>query len=204
MKRPKVGVDRIRDQERAAARERLKKITDGVSFYPGELVSDDDPPAVSDFDDLPVVSGVNRLISILLRGYLVEFNQCYLEDDSPQDKRARTALAGLLRSGAPLTQDLRITLANLFDPTWHGEARRLKFEYRDAVPPTHTVRNSVIAKFVYEHVKAGGSAASGKRAAALKFGLGEDGIKRIWDRYKPAIEATDGKLPAPRRRRPAK
>jgi hypothetical protein len=202
MKRSKVGVDRIRDQERSAAKKRLKEITDDVSFYPGELVSDD-PLAVIDFVDLPVVSKVNRLISILLRGYLVEHNRCYLEDGSPQDKRARTVLADLLRSGAPLTQDLRVTLANLFDPTFHGEARRLKFEYREAVPPTQTVLNSVIAKFVYEHVKAGGFLASGIRAATAKFGLGEGRIKQIWTQYKSAIEDTDGKLPLRRRgRRP--
>ena len=145
-----------------------------------------------------------QLINILLRGYVPEYEECYLDDDSPDDKRARAALAGLLRSGKPLTQDLRDALANLFDPediTHHGEKRRLKFEHRSAGTPPSTVLHSCVAQDIYDAVKQGATTASAKESAEDKYGLGKENIKKIWQAYKPALEDMFGQLPPPRRGR---
>lgn len=78
---------------------------------------------MSDEDDRAVAGLVEHLreqktmINVLLRGYVeAAYDQRYCKDKSADENRGREALAELLRSGRPLTQDLRDLLAALFDP----------------------------------------------------------------------------------------
>jgi hypothetical protein len=154
--------------------------------------------------------GTDTLISILLQGYVFGQKRYYLDDGSPDDERARAALADLLRSVAdwhpqwgPQSEEPRnrrrvlFWLADLFAPVPHREERRLKFVRRSAGTPTNTLKNNRVAWHIYEHVWRGGTQASGIRSAAAEFKLGEQRIKKIWRALGPTL----GVLPPRRNRR---
>jgi hypothetical protein len=150
------------------------------------------------------------LIGVLLKGYVELKNDVptitrYWKDKSADEKMGREALAELLRSGRPLTRDLRDTLAALFDPRknhYPGGERRLKFEDRHRGNRPKTILHSLVAQYIYDAVKSGAGVGDAIEGAVGKFELEERMIKRIWGRRRPTLEHFDGALPpAPRGRR---
>jgi hypothetical protein len=150
------------------------------------------------------------LIDLLLRGYVDEgYNYRYWRDKSSDENRGREALAELLRSGRPLTRDLRDTLAALFDPSenhYPGGERRLLFEVRakkgkKKSKPPKTILHSSVAHHIYAIAKSGASIGAAVEDATQKFGLQERMIKRIWSQYRSTEEHIFGALPPPRRGR---
>jgi hypothetical protein len=150
-----------------------------------------------------------RLIDILLQGYGEpkkggRRDRHYWKDKSTNENRGREALSDLLRSGRPLTQNLRNMLAALFDSRedqYHGIARRIKFEHRHRGNRRNRFNDTLVAQLIYDAVKSGAGVEAGVEGAIQKFGLKERMIRQIWGRYRPSLEYLNGALPRARSRR---
>jgi hypothetical protein len=141
------------------------------------------------------------LIFGLLNGFLENDNICFWEDRSPEENRARMALAEVLRSGEPLTPFFRNQLATLIAPRGKEGAiikRRIKFEYVDAGNPRSDYKNSMIAEEVYTAAKSS-SVNVAVKSVAEKQELGVRRVWEIWHENRDLLEAIHGPLPRPRR-----
>jgi hypothetical protein len=128
------------------------------------------------------------LISALLGGYVTNNRWCYLEENSPDEKSARTALAEMLRRGEPLPLDIRCSLADLLDPASVGNERKIKFVHRTrGRAPNKRFIKILIACHVQVVVDHGGTVAEGIRTAADKFHLSQDHVRGIWQEQKPLM-----------------
>jgi hypothetical protein len=115
-------------------------------------------------------------------------------------------LAELLRGEEPIPRKIRHDLADLFDPTWRANERRILFKKRGRGASVNVYFNKMVALHIYTVVKRGGGTttlASAKTDAADKFGRGDSRIRDIWKEYGPYWERRYGKLPL-RRGRPVK
>jgi hypothetical protein len=145
-----------------------------------------------------------NLIRDLLWGRRINYVQTYLKADSPDEKSARTALAELLRGEEPIPREIRHDLADLFDPTWRANERRILFKKRGGRGASPNVyKNKMVALDIYTAVRRGDTLASAKTDAADKFGLGDSRVRDIWKEYGPYWARRLGALSL-RRGRPEK
>jgi hypothetical protein len=140
-----------------------------------------------------------QLARDLLAGFVEEGRQGrrrtrYLDKGSAMELEARTAIARLLRSNAPLDKQVREHLANLFDPTAAWQQRKIEFVSRRQGRHTDHVRNTQIASHVWDEVKAGGRVTAAVASAAKKLAISDDMAMRIWGRYRPLMERIYGPL----------
>ncbi len=99
--------------------------------------------------------------------------------DSKDARGSRMAIARILRSGLPLTQDFRDGLAALFDDTPRG-------------PKRDHVRDTQIAEFVYNLIRGDDGVEDAQNEAADHFGLSPSTIRDIWGHGKtrPGLRET--------------
>ena len=149
-------------------------------------------------------------IGILLSGYEEPLKdgrvrRVYWKDRSADENRGRELLCSLLRSGRPLTQDLRDRLAALVDPkdSQHpGIQRRIKFTDRRSGRRTNSFNDSLVAMHVYAAVKNGATIPAGVASTREKYGFKETStVMKIWSRYRRILEEIHGSLDRPSRRK---
>jgi hypothetical protein len=130
------------------------------------------------------------LAIVLMSGFIEDLEKGkpqkkYLDDE--EELRARAAMARLLRSGLPLTQDFRDRLAALFDPnddTHPAIDRKLFFKRRSGRRRRPHVRNTAIARYVYSCICKGDGVEVAQQKAAEFFGLSPSAVRDIWGHKK--------------------
>jgi hypothetical protein len=137
-------------------------------------------------------------------------HKVYLGENSPEELRARTAMANLLRNPRLLTVDLGAKLAALFDPeagTYPGIERRIVIRHRSRGNRREHMRNTQIGKHVWDRVQSKWKVEAAVESAIDTYDLTREEIYRIWARYRPMFEAYDPSFdyyappdPKPRRR----
>jgi hypothetical protein len=138
----------------------------------------------------------------LLNGFLENGELCYWEDGSAEEKRARVALANLLRSQEPLDHHLRVQLAALVSPQEREVKivkRKIVFRHVGVGHPRDDYRNSQIAKDIYDFAASGGLIKDAINQAVGKYGLGERRTKKLWGQNRDLLESIHGPLPRARR-----
>jgi hypothetical protein len=117
----------------------------------------------------------------------------FLDPDSPDEKRARAALAKQLREGR-LGGFARELLALAIDPwtktAWEGMRPTLKITFASATPgPRATwARDLLIVYFIREQLRdKGGPEDAALKAAETKFRLGKSQTHAIWKRWKISV-----------------
>jgi hypothetical protein len=113
---------------------------------------------------------------------------------------ARAAMARLLRSGLPLTQNFRNHLAALFDPIDHPTFdRKLVFERRGGRGrPRNHVRNTAIAYYIRDCMRED-DVEKAQHKAAKVFNLSFEAIRDIWghsekEGYRKLLPLIDGEV----------
>ena len=109
----------------------------------------------------------------------------YLIEGDPDELAARRALVRQLRSGLPLDIQLRGHLADLFDPdapAW--EPRKIRIRHRSSGRRSDYVRDTQIASHVHAEMTGGKSYEDAIASAAVKSGLSEEMVKKIWGKYR--------------------
>jgi hypothetical protein len=108
----------------------------------------------------------------------------YLDEGTAKELAARRALARLLRSTAPLSPQIRSTLAGMLDPdaTWL-EQRKISFPFRRrGKPADHAAAIQVFIRV--NDMKNSGATVTGAIAkAAQEFSITEEMVKKCWLRY---------------------
>ena len=109
---------------------------------------------------------------------------------SQKSETRRLAMAELLRSGLPLTQDFRDRLAALFDPNDYPPDddrnhpainRKLIFENRPGgLKSHHATRKTAIAMYVYGCIRDGKSENNAQHKAAEHFRMTYSAVREIW------------------------
>jgi hypothetical protein len=168
---------------------KLRRISNNTKRAPTASRGEADAVAISP-SVLEMPGSDLQLAWMLLNGFVEEGRQGtlrtkYLEEGYPLELQARTAIARLLRSKAPLDAQLREHLADLFDPipaAWRP--RRIKFVFRRPGTATDQTRNTQIAQDVGAQVKRGVRVTKAITNAANRFALSEDTIKKIWHNYR--------------------
>lgn len=102
---------------------------------------------------------IEMLAAALMAGFIEKLDEGrprkkYL--DGKEEDRARAAMARLLRSGRPLTQDFRDCLAVLFDPSASAHPasdRKLVFKNRSGGRWPDHVRNTRIAQYIHNCIR---------------------------------------------------
>jgi hypothetical protein len=116
------------------------------------------------------------------------------------ESEARKAIAKLLRSGKPLSGQLRDMLASAFDPTSQPNllnGRQIYFRFaRRGKQPDH-VANTAIAYHIYEAVKEGATVEVAVGKAIDQFEITREFAMRVWGRYRKHLEAIEGPLERP-------
>jgi hypothetical protein len=110
-----------------------------------------------------------------------------------EETRARSALAGILRSENPLDPDLRDKLAALFDPapdTHLASEREIIFRHRGKGQRRDIDRTSAIALHVWDAVRKGSRVNAAIRSAAVRFAIDERNAWKALKIHRPALEAT--------------
>lgn len=114
----------------------------------------------------------------------------FLDADSPDEKRARIALATQLRDGR-LSGRAKELLALAIDPwtesTWPGmrPTRKVKFASATPGPPSTWARDLLVVHFIREQLRDnGGPEDAALKSAETKFGLGKSQTHAIWQRAK--------------------
>jgi hypothetical protein len=141
-----------------------------------------------------------QLARRLLDGFVEEGRQGrrrtrYLNKGSAMELEARIAIARLLRrKQAPLDNEVREHLANLFDPAAAWQQRKIEFVSRRQGRHTDHVRNTQIASHIWGEVKAGGRVTAAVASAAKQLAISDDMAMKIWGRYRPLMEQIYGSL----------
>jgi len=108
----------------------------------------------------------------------------------------------LLRGNAPLSRDIRDTLADLIamddEPRWRP--RKIEFGFRREGKRHDRHFESAIAAIVEKHRIDGGTVTDGIEAAIVKFNLDGSTVRRYWGRYTKAMEAMGFKITKPGRK----
>jgi hypothetical protein len=137
-----------------------------------------------------------RLATALLNGFgnqsaTGKRRTAYLKGKDEKD--ARLALARLLRGPDPLDRNVRMHLANLFDPNpTQWEPRTVKFVHRAKGRTPDPTNRTQIAERVYElHKGKGQSFNSAITQAAKELSLSDDAVKKIWKGYRRLLEQID-------------
>jgi hypothetical protein len=146
------------------------------------------------------------LATALMSGFIEK-----LEEGRPRQKylagkeedRARAAMARLLRSGRPLTQNFRDRLAALFDPDDGTAAidRKLIFKPRNGARRDH-VHYTAVAMYVRNCIREGDSQRGAYIKAADHFNLTPVKVQKIWagrrgkdNGLRGLLQQIDGPLP---------
>jgi hypothetical protein len=122
----------------------------------------------------------------------------YLKPD--EELAGRTALARLLRNPHLLTGELCQQLAALFDPeadTHPAIERKLVFRHRGRGNRPQPMRNTQIARYVWDRFRSDWGVERAVEAAMEKYELSREAIYGIWSRYRPLFEALDEPFDAP-------
>lgn len=139
------------------------------------------------------------LASVLLTGYVERvrgrLHSDYLVAGTPQELEARKAIARLLRSRDTLTRELRLNLADLFDPP-EWQERKFKIEFRERGGRSEHVRNTQIALLAMRAMRRRMRYTDVMTGLAKKFSLSEDSVKKIWGRYRPILEQIESLEPS--------
>ena len=144
------------------------------------------------------------LIAGLLNGFEENDSLCYWEDRSPEEIRAREALADLLLSEEPLDRRWRSRLAALIAPRGTESQiikRRIRFEYIEAGTPADNLRKSRICEAVYFAVAKGDSVNAAVKKVAEEWNLGPRQVMEIWRQNRANAEFAHGVLPRSHRRK---
>jgi hypothetical protein len=134
----------------------------------------------------------------LLNGFIENGERCYWEDDSAEERRARVALANLLRGQEPLDRHLRVQLAALISPQGSEVGivkRKIVFKNVKAGHPVDDYRNTQIVKYIYDLAATDKSINKSVEQAAEKYGLGIRRIKKLWGEYRDQLLSIHGPLP---------
>lgn len=108
----------------------------------------------------------------------------YIPANSQEDKKARHALAKILRSGKPPLYILD-GLAELFDDaTDRTPERKLQFAFRRAGRRTHPNRDLEISLYISELAQSGHSVEKAVDIAAGWACLSAEAVWKIWTKYK--------------------
>jgi hypothetical protein len=129
---------------------------------------------------------IQMLAAVLMAGFIEKLDEGrpqrrYL--DSKHEDRHRAAMARLLRSGLPLTQDFRDQLAALFDPnagTHPAIDRKLIFKYRSRGRRRDNVRNTAVAQYIFVRIREGDGVEKAQQKAADFFCLSFEAVRDIW------------------------
>jgi hypothetical protein len=146
-----------------------------------------------------------QLARMLLSGYVEQdkrkrLRSKYLKCGTPDELKARRALAEHLRSDGPLDRQIRSFLANLVDPEpLQWEPRTIRFGFRAGGGRVDATANTQTAEYVRRLVQAGASVTEAIGRAAHRFRLSEDMVMKIWSNYRPVLEQIYGPLPRPKR-----
>ena len=129
----------------------------------------------------------------LLGGFIVtdkrnRLHRKYLKERSAKERNARRAIARLLRSKEPLDRQLRVSLADLFDPDDPlGEERCIKLGSRHWGRQVDQINKTQIASEVAVNIKCGGVTRAIQNVAE-DFLLSEERVKQIWSEYRWAFQ----------------
>jgi hypothetical protein len=129
----------------------------------------------------------------------------YFKEGSPDDRRARMALADMLwDEDEQIPAEVRHALAKLFEPRF-GSGRKLKFGYRTEGGRKNSQFKRAVAEFIYRAAKRSAvtTVEDATADAAAVFKRGESRIQKIWQEYRPSLIRSYGALPE-RRGRPKK
>jgi hypothetical protein len=114
----------------------------------------------------------------------------FLDQDSPDEKIARAALAKQIREGR-LGGFAKELLALAIDPwtktTWPGmrPTRKIKFTNATPGPPSTWARDLLIVHFIRQQLRDnGGKDDAALKAAETKFKLGKSQTHAVWQRRK--------------------
>jgi hypothetical protein len=146
-----------------------------------------------------------QLARTLLSGYVERdkrkrLRSKYLKPESPEELKARQALAKLLRSNNPLDRQIRTFLANLVDPDpRQREPRTIRFVLRDKSQRVDPIANTQIAEYVRRLISADATVTEAIARTGDRFGLQKDRVMDIWSNYRPVYERIYGPLPRQRK-----
>lgn len=130
-----------------------------------------------------------KLIVDLLCGQSVQDKhglprRVYLKDGSPEELKARRALARYLRTSRPIDFGVRWTLAAMVDPDCEEEARRICFKQRREGQPS---RSAAAEKTIAEFIRTCPGSKPIAQAVA-KFGLSRTSVEAIWRHWQPILK----------------
>ena len=135
----------------------------------------------------------------LLNGFF-EMGSIIIGRVTAQKKRARVALANLLRCQERLDRDLRVQLAALISPQGREVGivkRKIVFKYVEAGHPTDDYRNSQIVKYIYDFAARDELIDNAVKQGAEKYGLGNRRIKKLWAENRDLLESIHDCFRAP-------
>jgi hypothetical protein len=144
----------------------------------------------------PVNDAVAEQEELLLMRLLAGFDDYnpgepkYLDSDSPDERRAREALAKQLREGrlgGPAKELLALAIDPWTETTWPGmkPTRKIKFIGATPGPSATWARDLLIVHFIREQLRDnGGPEDAALKAAETKFQLGKSQTHAIWQRSK--------------------
>jgi hypothetical protein len=200
--------DQMRRKSKKLRRNKTDRARTAVREKPdagkrGAVDTSRDADSLSVPQSVPMQDSDLQLARMLLDGFVEEGHEGrrrtkYLGKGSATELEARTAMARLLRRTAPLDNEVREHLANLFDPAAAWQQREIEFVSRRQGRHTDHVRNTQIASYVWDEVKAGGRVTAAVASAAKKLAISDDMAMRIWGRYRPLMERIHGPLPGGR------
>jgi hypothetical protein len=111
----------------------------------------------------------------------------YLKEGTPNEVKARRALARMLKTSLPLDLGVRSVLADLIDPDCDTD-RKIRFEHRRKGKPSNVVAEREIGEFIWSKREAGEQMKNVLSDASKKFGLKRARINNIWKRLQPILQ----------------
>jgi hypothetical protein len=120
----------------------------------------------------------------------------YLEDGSSDENVARAAFVKVLRSGEPLSPELRNLMADLFDAT-ATNPRKLVFRFRREGSQGDPRGAFEVAMYVVQRLHPR-EFESAVQSAMSKFGLKRGAVLGALKRYRSLVETRASSLPPPK------
>ncbi len=118
--------------------------------------------------------------------------QVYLEKGSDEENEARAKLAALLESDEPLNYEIRVSLAELFDPCPKFFERKITFAFRSKGARQNFYANSTIMDELWVKTENGSTITKAINETAEKYQLDDSFILKLWSKLNRSYRAIRG------------